>query len=319
MDILLPDKTSDLPCIFLMGPTASGKTDLAVDLVKQFPCDIISVDSAMVYREMDIGTAKPTADILAQAPHRLIDIRDPSQAYSAAEFCQDAVTEIEKIHALKRIPLLVGGTGLYFRSLQQGLSNLPSAHPEIRERLSQEAERLGWAAMHCRLADIDPQAAHRIHPNDPQRIQRALEVYEVTGQTMTAWYEQSVGSCLPYRIIKLIIAPTNRTALHVRIACRFKTMLEQGLIEEVERLIARGDLTLSLPALRAVGYRQVWLYLTNKLKYEDLLEQGIIATRQLAKRQLTWLRSEFDAHWFDSQQADNTKQIINYLSSTIDN
>lgn len=308
-----PISTSRLPCIFLMGPTASGKTELAVNLVKHLPCDIISVDSAMVYRGMDIGTAKPTADILAQAPHRLIDIVDPAEKYSAGHFCQEALAEIQAIHSAGRIPLLVGGTMLYFHSLQQGLSILPSADPQVRQRLNQEAEQIGWSAMHQRLNEIDPPAAQRIHPNDAQRIQRALEVYEVSGCTITAWYAKFVPQRWSYPIVKLVIAPTQRDVLHARIAQRFQTMLEKGLIDEVRGLYMRGDLNLDLPSMRCVGYRQVWHYLAGELDYERLPEKVIIATRQLAKRQLTWLRAQADAHWFDTERLNSAQVILNFL------
>ncbi|MEN8217668.1 MAG: tRNA (adenosine(37)-N6)-dimethylallyltransferase MiaA [Pseudomonadota bacterium] len=306
------------PCIFLMGPTASGKTDLAISLVKHLPCDIISVDSAMIYQGMDIGTAKPSADILAQAPHRLIDIRDPAQSYSVGQFCTDAQAEIQAIQSAGRIPLLVGGTMLYFHSLQRGLSELPSANPQVRQRLNQEAEQMGWAAMHQRLTKIDPQTAQRIHPNDSQRIQRALEVYEVSGETMTAWYAKSPAQGWSYPTIKLVIAPEQRSTIHARIAQRFQTMLEQGLIEEVRSLFMRGDLNPDLPSMRCVGYRQVWHYLAGELDYASLPEKAIIATRQLAKRQLTWLRAQTDAYWFDSLEPNLTQQVLKWLEKTID-
>lgn len=302
------------PCIFLMGPTASGKTDLAITLCQHLPCDIISVDSALVYRQMDIGTAKPDAETLRQAPHRLIDIRDPSEAYSAADFRTDALKEIKAIHAAGRIPLLVGGTGLYFRALQQGLSDLPAADPVIRERLLQQANQLGWAAMHERLASIDPDTAQRIHPNDPQRIQRALEVYEVSGETMSQWYAKTKTQAWEYPVVKIIISPAQRQVLHDRIAQRFQHMLSMGLVDEVQALFDRGDLDLSLPSLRCVGYRQTWQYLLGEINYETLQEKGVVATRQLAKRQLTWLRAEKDAQWFDSQQTDITQQVLKYLA-----
>ena len=307
------------PCIFLMGPTASGKTHLAVTLVKHLPCDIISVDSAMVYRGMDIGTAKPSPEILLQAPHRLIDIRDPKESYSAGQFCTEALREIQTIHRQGRIPLLVGGTGLYFRSLQCGLSELPSANPEIRQRLAEQAERFGWPALHQHLARIDPLSAQKIHPRDPQRIQRALEVYEITGYPLSFWYRQAATQKWETPVIKIVLAPAQRHVLHVRIAQRFQTMLAHGLIAEVDSLFKRGDLNLELPALRAVGYRQVWHYLTGKLDYENLILQGIIATRQLAKRQLTWLRSETETHWFDSQSADVSQEVLRYLQNMLPN
>jgi len=301
------------PCIFVMGPTAAGKTDLALHLCEHLPCELISVDSALVYREMDIGTAKPSPATLAQFPHRLIDICDPSEAYSAAQFCLDAHQAIAESHAQGQIPLLVGGTGLYFRSLQQGLSDLPTADPAVRAQLSAEAAQVGWAAMHQRLATIDPQAAQRIHPNDPQRIQRALEVYRISGRSMSAWYNAAQPSDFPYPVIKIILAPPQRTQLHARIAQRFHAMLAQGFVEEVRQLQQRGDLNLELPALRAVGYRQIWQYLVGELDEAHMIERGIVATRQLAKRQLTWLRNEAQADWFDSDAPDITNQVVNYL------
>ncbi len=302
-----------------MGPTASGKTELAVTLVKHLPCDIISVDSAMVYRGMDIGTAKPTPDILAQAPHRLIDIRDPSETYSAAQFRHDALIEIQKIQATGRIPLLVGGTGLYFRTLQYGLSELPTANPQIRHDLNHKAATVGWAALHQRLAEIDPRAAQRIHPNDAQRIQRALEVYEITGMAMTDWFAQTTQSIWSTPVIKIILAPIHRHPYHAKIANRFHAMLAQGLIEEVRQLFKRQELTLDLPSLRAVGYRQVWRYLNGEIKESELAEQGIIATRQLAKRQLTWLRAETDAQWFDTQSGTIEQQVLKHLGRHLPN
>jgi len=301
------------PCIFLMGPTAAGKTALAVELVKALPCDIISVDSAMVYRGLDIGTAKPNHEVLTQAPHRLIDIRDPAQAYSAACFREDALKAIEDIQKQGKIPLLVGGTRLYFNSLQYGLSDLPSAAPEIRARLSQQAHEYGWPALHQRLAAVDPLAAERIHPHDPQRIQRALEVYECSGQPMSHWYRQAPVVRWSQPVVKCILAPAQRSVLHAKIAQRFEGMLQQGFIEEVKQLYQRPDLNLSLPALRAVGYRQVWRYLAGELDYAKLVETGIIATRQFAKRQLTWLRSETEAKWFDSQQLNVNQQVLKWL------
>ena len=280
------------PAIFLMGPTASGKTAVAVELVKRFPLDIISVDSALVYRGMDIGTAKPGHEILAAAPHRLIDIRDPSESYSAAEFCEDALQAMAGITARGRIPLLVGGTFLYFRALEQGLSEMPAADPEIRARLEAEAQREGWASMHARLARVDPQAAARIHATDTQRIQRALEVHEISGLPLSLFHARGRSAALPYRLLKLALIPEDRALLHARIESRFQSMLDNGFVEEVRRLCERGDLQAELPAMRAVGYRQIWAYLAGKTGYDEMREQAIVATRQYAKRQLTWLRSE---------------------------
>jgi tRNA dimethylallyltransferase len=301
------------PLIFLMGPTAAGKTELAVVLIKHFPCDIISVDSAMIYRGMDIGTAKPNAEILAQAPHRLLDILDPAESYSVGQFLRDAQTEIQTIQKDGRIPLLVGGTMLYFHSLQQGLSILPLGDAQVRYRINQQAKKYGWAALHEYLATIDPQSARRIHPNDSQRIQRAIEVYELSGSTLTQWYAKETAQTCCEPIIKLILSPPHRGVLHAKIAQRFHTMLKQGLIEEVEHLYQRDDLNLDLPAMRCVGYRQAWHYLAGELDYNGLIERGIVATRQLAKRQLSWLRQQTATAWFDSQQPNVTEQILNYL------
>ncbi len=306
-----PEKTA----ICLMGPTASGKTDLALELVQRLPCDIISVDSALVYRGMDIGTAKPGPDILQAAPHRLIDICDPTEPYSAARFRADALREMDAIFRNGRIPLLVGGTMLYYSALQHGLSKLPEADPAIRTALEAEAARTGWAQLHRRLAQIDPAAAARIHHNDPQRIQRALEVYELTGQTLTALQEGSREPALPYRLIKLARAPRERAVLHRRIARRFHRMIEQGFEEEVRRLLARQEITPRLPSMRSVGYRQMLAYLSGNLSHEQMVEQGIIATRQLAKRQLTWLRRERDLHWLDDEAGDLCSQALKWIES----
>lgn len=285
--------------ILLMGPTASGKTELAVELVRRLPCEILSVDSAMVYRGMDIGTAKPGPEVLAEAPHRLIDILDPLESYSTARFRADALAAMAEIVARGRVPLLVGGTMLYFRGLQQGLARLPDADPDVRAALLQDARRQGWAAMHARLAVVDPAAAARIHPNDPQRIQRALEVYTVSGVAMSdllrAGGDPNPG--LPYRLLKLARVPADRRTLHERIERRFRGMLELGLIGEVESLWSRGDLSPDLPSMRCVGYRQVLKYLLGEYSLEEMLHRGIVATRQLAKRQVTWLRGESDCRW----------------------
>lgn len=275
--------------ICLMGPTASGKTGLACELVQTFALDIVSVDSAMVYREMDIGTAKPDAQTLARAPHRLIDIRDPADIYSAADFCEDATREINTIVAAGKTPLLTGGTMLYFRALQQGLSALPAASPEVRDAIATEAEKFGWAALHAKLKTIDPASAARIHPNDPQRLQRALEVCYLTGKPLSNLRGLQAES--PFEFINIGIIPPNRALLHENIKKRFDQMLSLGFINEVRRLKTRGDLNVNLPSMRCVGYRQVWQYLDGELCFAEMQERAIIATRQLAKRQLTWLRS----------------------------
>ncbi len=295
-----------------MGPTASGKTDLAISLSKKFPMDIISVDSAMVYKEMDIGTAKPDAQTLARAPHRLVDFLDPAEPYSAAQFCADALREMQQIAEQGRIPLLVGGTMLYFKALLYGLSDMPSADEATRQKLEAETETLGLAAMHARLAKVDPESAARIHPNDPQRIQRALEVYELTGISLTSWQAKPADP-LPYEPIQIALVPTDRRWLHQRIELRFQQMLDQGLIEEVKRLYRRNDLNENKPSIRAVGYRQVWQYLQGQLSYDEMQERGIIATRQLAKRQLTWLRSMPDLNNFDCLNNTLEDEVLNFL------
>ena len=305
----------ELPVIFLMGPTATGKTGLAVELHKRFPMDIISVDSAMVYRGMDIGTAKPNAETLSLAPHRLIDICDPVESYSAARFCQDAIQEINNIHATGRIPLLVGGTGLYFRSLEKGLSELPEADTEIRLQLESEAKKHGWKYMHDRLVEVDPETAGRIHPNDPQRIQRALEVYEITGIPMSKHFLSGQVPLLDAEVIKIVVAPGERYELHKKIALRFHQMLTDGLIDEVKRLHSRGDLHHGLPSMRMVGYRQVWQYLDGALDHQQMIDHAIVATRQLAKRQMTWLRKEENSRWFVSEEDDFLYNLLNYIDN----
>ncbi len=278
------------PVITLMGPTATGKTALAMALHECLPVEIVSVDASQVYRGLDIGTAKPSAAERARVPHRLIDIRDPSEVYSAAEFCRDAVREIGDIHRAGRLPLLVGGTMFYFRALEFGLSRLPTADPAIRARLLAEAEHNGWDALHARLAQIDPVSAGRIHPNDPQRLQRALEIYELTGEAPSRLQARDRPEPAPYRFVRLATLPDDREALQARIARRFQAMLEQGFLAEAEGLYRRGDLRSDLPSMRTVGYRQAWGYLSGKLSYTDMIERAILATRQLAKRQMTWLR-----------------------------
>jgi tRNA dimethylallyltransferase len=280
--------------IAIMGPTASGKTAAALAIARQVPCEIISVDSALVYRGMDIGTAKPTAAELAAVPHHLIDILDPSESYSAMQFRADALRLVDEIHARGRLPLLVGGTMLYFKALRDGLDDLPQADPEVRARLDAEAARIGVPAMHARLAAIDPDTAARLMPNDSQRIQRALEIFELTGVPMSQLLAKAPKVELPFDLLPLALEPSDRSVLHARIAARFDAMLDApdgGLLDEVRKLRARGDLHLGLPSMRCVGYRQAWEYLDGAYDLATLREKGIAATRQLAKRQLTWLRS----------------------------
>jgi tRNA dimethylallyltransferase len=307
---------SDKPfVIFIMGPTASGKTDLAVELYNKLDCEIISVDSALVYRGMDIGTAKPDKELLAKIPHRLIDICDPAESYSAAQFLEDANNAIKEIQDKNKTPVLVGGTGLYFRALEQGLAELPEANYRIRARLESEGESEGWQSLHTRLSKIDPEAAARINENDPQRIQRALEVYEITGETMSSLLSEGRKRAFPFPIKKIILSPEDRSILHERVKQRFIQMLDSGLIEEVENLYRRGDLSLSLPSMRMVGYRQVWRYLDGQTNYEEMQEHAIIATRQLAKRQITWCRSETDANWFDPLESGILSKILENLQN----
>jgi tRNA dimethylallyltransferase len=285
-----------------MGPTASGKTALAVAWAERLRASIISVDSALVYRGMDVGSAKPDARTLARAPHRLIDIREPHETYSAAEFARDALREMQVVHEQGGLPLLVGGTGLYFRALLDGLSPLPEADPAVRAAIEAQARIDSWPALHRELASVDPTAAARIHTSDIQRIQRALEVWRISGRSMTEWQAAHARSTFPFRMLKLVVAPEDRMLLHDRIAQRFDVMLEAGLIDEVTRLRSDRRLNPDLPSMRAVGYRQAWHYLDGVGDLAALRARGIAATRQLAKRQLTWLRSELDARWFDPQR-----------------
>ena len=295
--------------IFLMGPTASGKTALAIELRKHLPVELISVDSALIYRGMDIGTAKPSAEELAQAPHRLMDILDPSQAWSAAEFRRDALAEMADISREGRIPLLVGGTMLYYKALLEGLSPLPSADPEVRQRIEQMASEQGWDALHRQLCEIDPVAGSRIHPNDPQRLSRALEVFFISGKTLTELTKIS-GEALPYEVSQFAIAPANRELLHQRIEVRFKQMLASGFEAEARALFARGDLHTDMPSIRCVGYRQMWSYLAGEIDYDDMVYRGICATRQLAKRPITWLRGWQNVHWLDSEQPELARDTV---------
>ncbi|MDD5275049.1 MAG: tRNA (adenosine(37)-N6)-dimethylallyltransferase MiaA [Methylovulum sp.] len=301
--------TQPPPAIFLMGPTASGKTALAVQLAQALDGEIISVDSALVYKGMDIGTAKPTLAERGGIPHHLLDILDPSEAFSTGQFRTRALALMAEISQRGKIPILVGGTMLYFNALTGGLAALPEADPAIRAKLDLELENLGKEALHRRLAAVDPEAAARIHPNDPQRVQRALEVHEISGQPLTSFFTATQPQALPYQAIKLIIAPPDRKILHDIIAQRFRAMLAQGFIEEVQHLYDRGDLNEKMPAIRAVGYRQAWSYLQGEYDLETMTEKAIVATRQLAKRQFTWLRRETDAASFYSGQQDLSEQV----------
>ncbi|WP_163836378.1 tRNA (adenosine(37)-N6)-dimethylallyltransferase MiaA [Spartinivicinus ruber] len=302
-----------------MGPTASGKTDLAIEIAKHLPCELISVDSALVYKGMDIGTAKPAPEILAEYPHHLIDIKDPAEPYSAADFRSDTLQLIADIVARKKIPLLVGGTMLYFKALKDGLAEMPAADDAIRQQIMAEASQHGWAYIHAQLAAVDPKSAQRIHPNDPQRLQRALEVYQSSGKTMTQYRQEQQLQQLsfPYRVISMAVAPQERKVLHQRIEKRFLQMVDQGLLAEVEALRERSDLNPNLPSIRSVGYRQAWEYLAGELSYEEMIEKGIVATRQLAKRQFTWLRSWPGLHWFDSLDQDLTAQALKFLEQEL--
>ncbi len=308
-----PQSGKTPPVICLMGPTASGKTALAFELADALPCDIISVDSALVYRDMDIGTAKPSQEELAKYPHRLINIKDASESYSAAEFCHDALKEIADIQAKGRIPLLVGGTMMYFKSLIEGISPLPQADTLVREQIEQQAKDHGWQWLHQQLTDVDPQSAQRIHPNDPQRITRALEVFRITGKTLSQLIEVK-GEKLSGDVLQFAITPKERADLHARIALRYEQMIAQGFEQEVVKLIARQDLHEDLPAIRCVGYRQMWQHLHGEFDHQEMVFKGICATRQLAKRQLTWLRNWPDIQWLHMEDENNLQQILAALS-----
>lgn len=299
---MLQDNTSKPLAIFLMGPTAAGKTDLAMSLVQEKSCDIVSVDSAMVYKGLDIGSAKPSAQELAAAPHRLIDICDPSDPYSAARFRDDALREMSDIVAQGRTPLLAGGTMLYYKTLLEGMNNLPDSDPEVRQQLQQDLEKHGLAIMHEKLRSIDQVSANRINPNDPQRTLRALEVFLISGKPLSQLHAEQKQEEFPYRVLQIALIPSHRSILHERIEKRFYQMMEQGFLDEVRALYERGDLNRDLPAIRSVGYRQIWQHLEGELSLDDAIERGIIATRQLAKRQYTWLRSWDNLHQLESDQ-----------------
>jgi len=301
------------PVICLMGPTASGKTALAMALHDALPCDIISVDSALVYKGMDIGTAKPTVEELAKYPHALINLIDVTKSYSAADFCRDALAEIAKIRAKGRIPLLVGGTMMYFKSLIEGISPLPEANADIRATIEAQAKELGWQAVHQMLAEVDPIAAKRIHENDPQRITRALEVFRITGNTLSQLTEIK-GDRLGGDVLQFAITPSDRKVLHQRIELRFKQMIAQNFEQEVVKLKGRDDLHADLPSIRCVGYRQMWQYLNNEVDHDEMVFRGVCATRQLAKRQLTWLRNWPNLTWLNMEDENNLQQILSTLS-----
>jgi tRNA dimethylallyltransferase len=303
------------PAIFIMGPTASGKTALAMALRQHLPVELISVDSALIYRGMDIGTAKPTPEELAQAPHRLIDILDPAQSYSAADFRADALREMAEITSRQKIPLLVGGTMLYFKALLEGLSPLPAADAKVRERIEAQAAAQGWEALHQKLSEVDPVAAMRIHPNDPQRLSRALEVFYISGKTLTELVKVS-GEALPYRVHQFAIAPTSRELLHDRIEMRFRQMIANGFEAEAKALFTRGDLHTDMPSIRCVGYRQMWSYFSGEIGYDEMVYRGVCATRQLAKRQMTWLRGWEGVEWLDSEKPNEAlNRVIQVVSA----
>lgn len=306
------------PVIALMGPTASGKTALGVLLARALNAEIISVDSSLVYRGMDIGTAKPDLEERGGVPHHLIDILDPSEAFSTGQFRSRAIGLIEDIASRGRLPLLVGGTMLYFNALLRGLADLPQADPDLRRQIDREALQRGWAHLHAELARVDPAAARRIHPNDPQRIQRALEVYRLTGVPLTELCAQASAQGPPFRLLKLVVTPAERSELHRRISERFLQMLQRGFVEEVDRLFRRGDLDESLPAIRAVGYRQVWAFLKGECDREAMTERGIVATRQFAKRQYTWLRREHDARRLISGDRDLAARALAEVNAFLD-
>lgn len=298
------------PAIFLMGPTASGKTALAIELRRRYPVEIISVDSALVYRGMNVGTAKPDEETLRIAPHALIDILEPEEVYSAANFRQDALAEMSAITRRGRVPLLAGGTMLYFRALVHGLAELPAADDGVRQEIEAQAAERGWPAMHSRLAERDPEIAERIHPNDPQRISRALEVIELTGEKMSRLQKLQEQQRLDYDIFRIVACPQPRAKLHERIEHRFSRMLGEGFLEEMEALRKRPGLERDMSSMRCVGYRQAWSYLEGDIDREEMCRKAVVATRQLAKRQLTWLRRETNALWYDSSAEKEQESVI---------
>lgn len=306
------DMNTSLPIVCIMGPTASGKTALAMGLQDHLPVDIISVDSALVYKNMDIGTAKPTQEELEQYPHQLIDMVDPAESYSASDFCHDALQAIKQSHKKNRIPVLVGGTMMYFKSLIEGISPLPAADAKIRSEIEAEVAEKGWQTLHKELEEIDPISAARIHQNDPQRLSRAIEVYRLTGKTLTE-LTQIKGEPLQGKVLQFALIPSDRSLLHERIELRFNQMIAQGFEEEVVKLRERKDLHIDLPSIRCVGYRQMWQYLNGEFNHEEMIFRGICATRQLAKRQLTWLRSWQGATNLMMEDKTNLQQIISII------
>jgi tRNA dimethylallyltransferase len=311
-------RTMDFPpAIFLMGPTASGKTGVAVELVRHLPVEIISVDSALVFRDMDIGTAKPDAATLARAPHHLIDIIDPTEAYSAAAFRHDALRLMHDITQRGKIPLLVGGTMLYFKALREGLNDLPQSDPAVRAALDAEIAEHGIEHLHSKLAEVDAETAARLKPTDTQRIQRAMEIYRISGKPMSALIRQQTSNVLPYRVIPIALIPSDRAQLHARIVTRFKAMLEQGLVNELRTLREKYPLHPNMTAMRCVGYRQAWQFMEGEIDDTQLLETGIAATRQLAKRQLTWLRSMPDNIELDCLAPDLIKSVFDKLTENL--
>ncbi|OUS32857.1 tRNA (adenosine(37)-N6)-dimethylallyltransferase MiaA ['Osedax' symbiont bacterium Rs2_46_30_T18] len=301
--------------IFLMGPTAAGKTALAMDLYDKLPCELISVDSALIYKSMDIGTAKPSVQELVDYPHHLIDIIDPSESYSAAQFRIDVLALMQQISERGKIPLLVGGTMMYFNALTKGLAPLPEADAALRSTITAQAEAEGWPAVHAQLQKVDPQAADRLAVNDSQRIQRALEVFQITGKSLTAHWAEQESVKLPYNVLNLAVMPAQRKVLHQRIEQRFRLMLQQGFIQEVQQLYDRSDLNLNMPSMRCVGYRQAWMHLAGEIDRATMVEKGLVATRQLAKRQITWLRSWQQLHWLENESTDLTARVLKLLDS----
>lgn len=303
--------------IFVMGPTASGKTDLAMQLCDRLPCELISVDSAMVFKGMDIGTAKPSAEELSAYPHRLVDIIDPAEAYSAAQFREDALAAIDEIQAADKLPVLVGGTMLYFNALKQGLAKLPEADPVLRQRIETQAAEEGWPAIHARLAQVDPEGAQRLKPNDAQRLQRALEVYELTGRPISDHWRDQAEAELPFDIIPIALAPDDRSVLHERIELRFDLMLDGGFEDEVRALWQRGDLHAGMPSIRCVGYRQMWSWFAGDYDRDTMRYKGIVATRQLAKRQLTWLRGWDGVHWLPTGDINLLARALKLVDTAV--